>query len=62
MLERSNIPITYSILHDIEYRNLKAMIKKQEKGRRKAFTETNRRVQSKSKEFTAFPFLLFFTE
>ena len=56
ILEKTNIPITYSILHDIEYRNLHVMMKKQERGRRRAFTEINRRVQKKDNPF------YFFTE
>ncbi len=59
MLEKSNIPVTCSILHDIEYRNINTLTKKQERGKRKAFTETNRRIQHKSKEAILFPFWLF---
>lgn len=62
MLEKNNIPVTYSILHDIEYRNLTTLTKKQDRGKRKAFTETNRRIQHKVKESVSFPFWLFFTE
>jgi hypothetical protein len=62
MLEKTNVPVTYSILHDIEYRNINTLTKTHEKGKRKAFTETNRRIQHKSRESVSFPFWLFFTE
>jgi len=50
MLERTNIPITYSILHDTEYYNVIQIVKKKGKLKRKAFTETNNRIHPKLNE------------
>jgi hypothetical protein len=55
MMERTNIPITYSILHDTEYRNLIQIIKKKGKLKRKAFTETNHRIHPKLNECIFYP-------
>ena len=45
IVERTNIPITRSILH--EWEHLLWKTKKQEKGKRRAFTETCKRIMAR---------------
>jgi len=46
--ERTNIPITLSILYDLEYNTRYAEVcKKRDRYKRRAFSETNRRIIEK---------------